>query len=97
MVKCESLWINMFRITHTGKSVNFPVTEEHRKVPWKRRKSQLRIYTFVAFLREQKKTETLRRLLAHSRFEVDNFKKKLWFCVGEGYHKIIRCRTEFPK
>ena len=26
MVKCESLRINMFRITHTGKSVNFPVT-----------------------------------------------------------------------
>ena len=29
MVKCESLRINMFRITHTGKSVNFPVT-----CPW---------------------------------------------------------------
>ena len=27
MVKCESLRINMFRITHTGKSVNFPVTK----------------------------------------------------------------------
>ena len=27
MVKCESLRINMFRITHTGKSVNFPVTQ----------------------------------------------------------------------
>ena len=26
MVKCESLRINMFRITHTGKSENFPVT-----------------------------------------------------------------------
>ena len=26
MVKCKSLRINMFRITHTGKSVNFPVT-----------------------------------------------------------------------
>ena len=26
MVKCESLRINMFRITHTGKSVNFPAT-----------------------------------------------------------------------
>ena len=26
MVKCESFRINMFRITHTGKSVNFPVT-----------------------------------------------------------------------
>ena len=26
MVKCESLRINVFRITHTGKSVNFPVT-----------------------------------------------------------------------
>ena len=26
MVKCESLRINMFRITHTRKSVNFPVT-----------------------------------------------------------------------
>ena len=26
MVKCESLRINMFRITRTGKSVNFPVT-----------------------------------------------------------------------
>ena len=28
MVKCESLRINMFRITHTGKSVNFPVTPD---------------------------------------------------------------------
>ena len=27
MVKCESLRINMFRITLTGKSVNFPVTK----------------------------------------------------------------------
>ena len=27
MVKCESLRINMFRITHTGKSMNFPVTK----------------------------------------------------------------------
>ena len=27
MVKCESLRIHMFRITHTGKSVNFPVTK----------------------------------------------------------------------
>ena len=27
MVKCESLRINMLRITHTGKSVNFPVTD----------------------------------------------------------------------
>ena len=26
MVKCESLRMNMFRITHTGKSINFPVT-----------------------------------------------------------------------
>ena len=26
MVKCESLRMNMYRITHTGKSVNFPVT-----------------------------------------------------------------------
>ena len=26
MVKCESLRINMFRITPTGKSMNFPVT-----------------------------------------------------------------------
>ena len=26
MVKCESLRINMFRITHTGNSMNFPVT-----------------------------------------------------------------------
>ena len=26
MVKCESLRINMFRLTHTGKSMNFPVT-----------------------------------------------------------------------
>ena len=26
MVKCKSLRINMLRITHTGKSVNFPVT-----------------------------------------------------------------------
>ena len=29
MVKCESLRRNMFRITHTGKSVNFPVTVNH--------------------------------------------------------------------
>ena len=29
MVKCESLRINMFRITHTGKSVNFLVTIRH--------------------------------------------------------------------
>ena len=28
MVKCESLRINMFRITHTGKSVNFPVLQD---------------------------------------------------------------------
>ena len=27
MVKCESLRINMFRITHTGKSMNVPVTK----------------------------------------------------------------------
>ena len=27
MVKCESLRMNMYRITHTGKSVNFPVTD----------------------------------------------------------------------
>ena len=27
MVKCESLRINMYRITHSGKSVNFPVTQ----------------------------------------------------------------------
>ena len=26
MVECESLGINMFRIAHTGKSMNFPVT-----------------------------------------------------------------------
>ena len=26
IVKCESLRINMFRITHTEKSVNLPVT-----------------------------------------------------------------------
>ena len=26
MVKCESLRINVFGITHTGKSVKFPVT-----------------------------------------------------------------------
>ena len=26
MVKCESLRMNMYRITHTGKSMNFPVT-----------------------------------------------------------------------
>ena len=26
MVKCESLRMNMFRITRTGKSMNFPVT-----------------------------------------------------------------------
>ena len=34
MVKCESLRINMYRITHTGKSVNFPVTtrKEERSV-----------------------------------------------------------------
>ena len=30
MVNCESLRINMFRITHTGKSVNFPVTTSNR-------------------------------------------------------------------
>ena len=28
MVKCESLRMNIYRITHTGKSVNFPVTRE---------------------------------------------------------------------
>ena len=28
MVKCKSLRINMFLITHTGKSVNFPVTQD---------------------------------------------------------------------
>ena len=27
MAKCESLRMNMYRITHTGKSVNFPVTQ----------------------------------------------------------------------
>ena len=34
IVKCESLRINMYRITHTGKSVNFPVTthKEERSV-----------------------------------------------------------------
>ena len=26
MVKCESLRLNMYRITHTGKSMNFPIT-----------------------------------------------------------------------
>ena len=26
MVKCESLRMNMYRITQTGKSMNFPVT-----------------------------------------------------------------------
>ena len=26
MVKCKSLRMNMYRITHTGKSTNFPVT-----------------------------------------------------------------------
>ena len=31
MVKCESLRMNMYRITHTGKSVNFPVTEKRRQ------------------------------------------------------------------
>ena len=31
MVKCKSLRINMLRITHTGKSVNFPVTGEKKK------------------------------------------------------------------
>ena len=39
MVKCESLRINMYRITHTGKSVNFPVTShsiariDHGSIP----------------------------------------------------------------
>ena len=28
MVKCESLQMNMYRITHTGKSMNFPVTAQ---------------------------------------------------------------------
>ena len=31
MVKCESLRMNMYRITHTGKSMNFPVTVYHSK------------------------------------------------------------------
>ena len=34
MVKYESLRINMFRITHTGNSVNFPVTAgKHAHLP----------------------------------------------------------------
>ena len=33
MVKCESLRINMYRITHTGKSVNFPVTLLSKEKP----------------------------------------------------------------
>ena len=37
MVKCESLRINMFRITHTGKSVNFPVTKSSRGVENKKK------------------------------------------------------------
>ena len=32
MVKCKSLRINMLRITHTGKSVNFPVTTDEDDV-----------------------------------------------------------------
>ena len=31
MVKCESLRMNMYRITHTGKSMNFPVTKDSNK------------------------------------------------------------------
>ena len=33
MVKCESLRMNMYRITHTGKSMNFPVTKAKEKPP----------------------------------------------------------------
>ena len=33
MVKCKSLRINMFRITHMGKSVNFPVTRIISNIP----------------------------------------------------------------
>ena len=34
MVKCKSLRINMLRITHTGKSMNFPVTGLNFKVSY---------------------------------------------------------------
>ena len=37
MVKCESLRINMFRITHTGKSINFPVTKHRVCRIWTKR------------------------------------------------------------
>ena len=33
MVKCESLRMNMYRITHTGKSMNFPVTQCSPEAP----------------------------------------------------------------
>ena len=36
MVKCESLRINMLRITHTRKSVNFPVTTLKVKIVFPR-------------------------------------------------------------
>ena len=34
MVKCESLRINMYRITHTGKSVNFSRNRSKASAPW---------------------------------------------------------------
>ena len=34
MIKCESLRINMYRITRTGKSVNFPVTTSFELDAW---------------------------------------------------------------
>ena len=45
MVKCENLRINMFRITHTGKSVNFPVTG----VSWTARAKLLLSYLNMTF------------------------------------------------
>ena len=41
-------------------------------------------------------SETLGRLLAHSRFEADKPPRKQWFCVTGGHHKIISFRAEFP-
>ena len=43
MVKCESLRINMFRITHTGKSVNFPVTISNTDLVAKKLKEDSKI------------------------------------------------------
>ena len=61
MVKCESLRINMFRITHTGKSVNFPVTKPRcfngvRNLPCRYRaqnKSWMDSQLFEDWVREQ--------------------------------------------